>query len=122
MNDDPMDLEALDPTRDSDFESRVAAVAANAMAARARASRGLLADLARWTRPALAAAALILAATIPVLVRARPTTAGAPQSRGASAAEILGIPPGLIALSRADQPSVVQLANAVASSAAGERP
>lgn len=121
MNDDRMDLEALDPTRDADFDTRVAAVAAHAMAARTGASRGVLADLVRWTRPALIAAAVIVAVTIPVLVRAR-QAGERPPARGASSAEILGIPQGLIALGREAQPSVVQLAEAVGVSSSRSAP
>jgi hypothetical protein len=119
MNDDRLNLDALDPTRDAAFEQRVSAIAADAMRARrvrsASARSDVFAELAAWMRPALAAAVLIAIVSAAALVReARLASPDAATPRGASAAEILGIPQSLIALTRSSEPaSVTQLAAAV---------
>jgi len=61
---DPVDLSALDPTRDpARLERTVQAIldrAAPELARRRRGSTGILAELAGWRRPVLAAAAVVL--------------------------------------------------------------
>ena len=69
MTDDRLDLSPLDPASDPErwarFVDRVAADAARGVATRApaaRASTGIAAELARWARPSLAAAAVLVMA------------------------------------------------------------
>lgn len=74
MTDPRFDFRALDPARDPDFDARIAAIVSDAMTAR-REPRALEApasvfdDIARWTRPALAAAAVIALLSLPALAR-----------------------------------------------------
>lgn len=125
MNDERLNLDALDPTRDASFEQRVAAIAADAMLARrtrvTSPRGGLVGELSAWMRPALAAAALIGAVSLAALLReARLSSAAASPPGGASAAQILGIPQSLISLTRSNDPvSVTQLAAAVGISEQG---
>lgn len=121
MNDEPLNLDALDPTRDGSFEQRVSAIAADAMLGRRERPTSphvsLVGELSAWMHPALAAAALIGAVSLAALLRE--TRSSSPPS-GASAAQILGIPPSLIALTRSSDPvSVTQLAAAVGISEQG---
>ena len=101
-----IDLSALDPTRDPAFDDRVSAIV---RAARVGASSVAVADyLSRWTRPALAAAAAIALLSAIPLMRASRTPIGG------TTAEILGVPPGLVAIARSDRPpGVADLAEAL---------
>jgi len=117
MDDRPIDLTALDPTRDPSFDTRSRRIAADAMAARRAAPRPLRLDvfgeLAGWSRPLLAAAAVILAVTVPTL--SYMSGAKAPRARGATTSELLGIPAKLVDLASSGQaPTVTQLADALA--------
>lgn len=74
MTDQRFDFGALDPARDPDFDARVSRIVAEGMAARrgqqARVTQaGVLDRLTRWTRPALAAAAVIVLFSLPALAR-----------------------------------------------------
>jgi len=105
---DPIDLSALDPTRDPAFDDRVSDIVRSA---RVGSSPPAVVDyLSRWTRPALAAAAAIaLLSAIPLLRESRQ-----PPPRGGTTAEILGVPPGLVAIARSDRaPGVTDLAEAL---------
>jgi hypothetical protein len=105
MTEEPLDLGPLDPTRGPDFDRRVAAIVREARVGRPPA----VADyLSRWTRPALAAAAVIAAmSAIPLIRRA-------PSPTAVTTAEILGVPPGLAAIARSSQPpGVTDLAEAL---------
>src|SRR5437868_5115670 len=95
MTDSPPDLSPLDPTRDhSAFDARVAAIVREAAhVARDGRDSTSVAMLAAWTRPALAAAAALVALALPPLIRHRPEPA-----RAISTAEILGVPRPLIEL------------------------
>jgi hypothetical protein len=117
MNDDRLNLDPLDPTRDVAFSSRVAGIAAEAMAARRGTTAvrpTLLRELGAWLHPALVGAGLVAAACLVALVVERDRANVARPARGAAAAEILGIPAPLIALARSTQaPSVTQLVAAL---------
>ncbi|HEV8448842.1 MAG TPA: hypothetical protein VGQ44_18555 [Gemmatimonadaceae bacterium] len=105
MNEEPVDLASLDPTRDASFAHRVSAIVREARVGQAPAVTDYLSS---WTRPALAAAAVIAAmSAIPLLRRN-------PQPAGVTTAEILGVPPGLVAIARSSQPpGVTDLAEAL---------
>jgi hypothetical protein len=105
MSEDPLDLSPLDPTRGPAFDDRVAAIV---RAARVGVSPTVADYLSRWTRPALAvAAAVAMLSAIPLL---RPNAAPV----GGTTAEILGVPPGLVAIARSTQaPGVTDLAEAL---------
>jgi len=105
MSEEPLDLSPLDPTRGAAFDDRVAAIIREA---RVGASPAVVDYLSRWTRPALAAAAVIAVLSGIPLFR-RDGTLG-----GGTTAEILGVPPGLVAIARSAQaPGVVDLAEAL---------
>jgi hypothetical protein len=105
MSEDRLDLSPLDPTRSLAFDDRVAAIVRGA---RVGAPPTVVDYLSRWTRPALAAAAVIaMLGGIPLL---RQNIA----SVGGTTAEILGVPPGLVAIARSAQaPGVTDLAEAL---------
>jgi|SRR5690349_11190773 len=68
MTDDPIDLSPLDPTRNAHtFGMMTHGLAREAMRSRRHAAIDPIGDLARWTRPGLAAALLIAAAAVFVL-------------------------------------------------------
>jgi|SRR5215831_2526542 len=124
MNDDskqgdPIDLSPLDPTRSSRFDAIASGITRDAMAARARrgaAPPDLLAALAAWTRPALVAAAVVLAVAIPMLARShqRPQGWVAQMSSAASAMDVMGIPQPLVELMRSPEtPSLTQINEAL---------
>ena len=122
MTDDAPNLDPLDPTSDPSFDARVRASAADAMAARAARlsapATDVFATLGIWMRPALAAAAVVVAVGLPALA-GRPlwTSSSRAEARAGSTADILGIPPSLMSLTRSrEAPSVAQLAAAVAPS------
>jgi hypothetical protein len=109
----PLDLSALDPTRDPSFDNRVSAIV---LAASVGSSLAVADYLARWTRPALAAAAVIAALSVIPLVGQRRVPAGG------TTAEILGVPPGLVAIARSSTPpGVADLADALDVEANHER-
>jgi len=104
MSEEPLDLSPLDPTRGAAFDGRVAAIIREA-----RIGAPAVVDyLSRWTRPALAAAAVLAVLSgIPLVHRDRTLAGG-------TTAEILGVPPGLVAIARSAQaPGVVDLAEAL---------
>ena len=121
MNDDsmdnhPIDFSSLDPTRDAARLGDLArTIARDAMAARVQRSvrsTDLLSELAGWMRPALAAAAIVLAVAISTLVVSR-----VPSTRSvASATDVLGIPRELMDLVHSPRtPSLTQIDEALAS-------
>ncbi|HSB55832.1 MAG TPA: hypothetical protein VLD58_15830 [Gemmatimonadales bacterium] len=117
--DDPIDLSPLDPRRDpARFERMVGAIVQAAMTP-PRATRGtlVLAELLRWTRPALAAAAVVaLVAGTALFSLRRPSAAP-----GEAILEAVGIPEPLAAWARADHyPSTAELLAAFPQ--AGDRP
>jgi len=119
MTDSPLDLSPLDPTRDRvAFDARVAAIARDAVqVAHAGRDTTPLTMLAAWTRPALAAAAALVALALPPLLRDRPLPA-----RAISTAEILGVPRPLIELATSSTPpGVVDLVDALNTDAAHAR-
>jgi hypothetical protein len=105
MSEEPLDLSPLDPTRGAAFDNRVAAII---RAAHVGAPASVVDYLSRWTRPALAAAAVIAVLSgIPLLRHDAPPVGG-------TTAEILGVPPGLVAIARSTQaPGVTDLAEAL---------
>ena len=117
MNDDPLNFDPLDPTRDESFGERVRSIAVDAMAARraVRAKRPtLMRELGAWLHPALVGAGLVAAACAAAIVNESRRGAPPALARGAPAAVILGIPAPLIALARsAEEPSVSQLVAAL---------
>jgi hypothetical protein len=116
MNNRPIDFSSLDPTRDSARLNEIArTIARDAMTARAQRSTrrtDLLSELAGWMRPALAAAAIVLAVAISALVLSR-----VPSPRSiASATDVLGIPRELMDLVHSPRtPSLTQIDEALAS-------
>lgn len=122
MNDDSLDLSSLDATRDNArFDAITASIARDAMIAR-RARRAappdLLAGLVAWSRPALAAAAIVLGVALPTLAYSRHAAA----TRAASADEVIGIPRELTELLRSSQtPSLVQIHDALTAADGGVR-
>ncbi len=115
MNDEPINLSLLDPTRKPRFNAMAGAIARDAMAARAaRPSSGadMLGSIAAWMRPALLAAGIVLAIAIPALARLRAPRV--PVER-VSAMEVLGIPRELTDLLRSSQtPTLAELHDALA--------
>lgn len=102
----PLDFSALDPLRDERaLDARIAAIARDAVIP---PPPNVFAELAAWTRPALAAAAVLAALAAYPLVRA---TGG---HRPVSTAEILGVPSGVVELARSNTPAgVIDLAEAL---------
>jgi len=90
MNDERLDLSALDPTRDPErFERAVGRImdrAALPLAAR-RARLTAMGQVTRWWRPMLAAAAALAMAALGVLTRVDP-----PAPTELAVAEAIGIP------------------------------
>jgi len=78
MNDDPLDLSPIDPTRDTErFEQMVAAIRfrSEAVFVRRRRRPTILDGVAGWWTPALAAAAVIAAASAVSWIVALPASA-----------------------------------------------
>lgn len=124
MDDRPIDFSSLDPTRDATrFGAMTGAITRDAMAARARRAAsppGVLAELVAWSRPALLAAAIVLAVAIPTVAYS-PRGAASP-APVASATDVMGIPRRLTDLLRSSQtPSLEQLHEALASADGGGR-
>ncbi|HEY5063081.1 MAG TPA: hypothetical protein VII52_16190 [Gemmatimonadaceae bacterium] len=107
------DLSPVDPLRDSlRFDDTVRAIVRDGFDARPHA---LVTVLGGWMRPALAAAAVIIALSLPVALRA-------PTPPSLTTAEILGIPRALIDLaSTTRQPSLVELARALGTEGTDDR-
>lgn len=118
MNNQPIDLSSLDPMRDAArFDAVANAIAHDAMAARAgrpAQAADLLSELAGWARPALAAAAIVLAVAVSTLAVTRVRS---PAARSvASATDVLGIPRELMDLVHSQRtPSLMQIDQALAS-------
>ena len=105
MNEEPLDLSPLDPTRSPAFDDRVESIV---RAVRIGAPLAVVEHLSRWTRPALVAAAVI------VVFAGVPLIRGNRSPVGGTTAEILGVPPGLVAIARSAQPpGVTDLAEAL---------
>jgi hypothetical protein len=123
---DPIDLSPLDPTRSARFDAIASAITRDATAARARRRSvppDLVAELAGWTRPALVAAAVVLAIAIPTLARShrRPQGWVAQFSSVASATDVMGIPQPLVELIRsAEIPSLAQIHDALTPAGVGQ--
>lgn len=98
MSDRPIDLSSLDPTRDAAvFHQRSRALANEAMSARQAARLDVFSDLARWTRPALAAAVVIAAGATFALVSVH-----APKAAPEPTIDVVGIPSAVIEWTRAN--------------------
>jgi hypothetical protein len=103
-----VDLTPLDPTADSAaFDARAAMIVRDATAARAgnatRFAGAALMAMTRWTRPILAAAAVIAVVAISVLQRATPRASASRGGALAAApgpAERLGLPAPIVALAQ----------------------
>lgn len=108
MTDDPIDLSPLDPLGDPlALDARVAAIARGALIP---PPPDLLADIASWARPTLAAAAIVAAIATYPLVHRRPQ----PARSGVTTAEVLGVPHAVVELARSDTPpELVDLAEAL---------
>ena len=106
MNDRPIDFSSLDPTRDSaEFHRLSHDLADEAMSARRIPQVDLVSELARWTRPALAAAVVIAAGAAFVLVSAsRSTSVPEPP------VDALGVPQAIVEWAHDNyQPSPVEV-------------
>ncbi len=118
MNDDfenarPIDLSPLDPLRDDDrFDATARTIVRDAMAARAALRHTSVAgSLVSWSTPILAAAALIIAASVPLLVRSSRmlTPSGRPPAP-AVAVERFGVPSAIVALAQSSaQPTPAEV-------------
>jgi hypothetical protein len=105
--DDPIDLSPLDPRSDpARFDRMVRGITEAAMAPSARPpGAGLLGDLLRWSRPALAAAALVALVAGAALFSPRP-----PAVPPDALLEAVGIPAPLGEWARANRyPSAAEL-------------
>jgi hypothetical protein len=66
----PVDLSPLDPLSDARrADEMFAAIVADAIAARRRVDSGVVAQIGRWARPALVAAAVIVAVSLPIAAK-----------------------------------------------------
>jgi len=119
LNDDRLDLDALRPSSDpARLEARISAITRDAMAARARRAPriGVARALATSARPALLAAAIVLAVAIPTL--ALTYRMQAPTPAPLPATDALGIPRLLaLILHSTRDPSLSELHDAVLGSA-----
>ena len=116
MNDERIDFSSIDPTRDRHFADIAGTIARDALAARATATAqrsDFAASLLSWMRPALLAAAIVLAVAIPALGRIGATRV---PPRPVSATEIMGIPRALTDLLHSSTaPTITELHDALAS-------
>lgn len=97
MTDDTrIDLSALDPAADPARLERSVGVIAARLAPSLRRRRepapALWLQLAGWRRPVLAAAALVVVASVVALVSPRPTAISAADGGGRTLAEAAGVP------------------------------
>jgi hypothetical protein len=107
--DEPIDFSALDPTADEHgFEERLAWIRAGVAPtlAKHRARVSLWAGVATWTRPALAAAALMLLVALSAFTLV--DVSGKESSVPAGIAEAIGIPASLSTWLRPDNPMSVK--------------
>lgn len=102
MNDDRIDFGSLDPLRDSERVERalrkIALRAAPLLAAR-RTPRTAFQQVARWRRPMLAAAAVIMIASVSALLRFGGSST---ESTPPTVAEVVGVPSTLAGWVRSD--------------------
>lgn len=102
MNDDRFDFGPLDPLRDPERVERavrsIARRAAPLLAAR-RTPRTAFQQVARWYRPMLAAAAVIMIASVSALLR---FGGRSPESPPPSVAEVVGVPSTVAGWVRSD--------------------
>jgi hypothetical protein len=109
----PLDLSPLDPLRDDRrFAALADSIVRDAMAARRPATRvyarqSVMALLSRWSTPILAAAAVVVAAAVPMLARSTgdmspiPSSGPAVESAGVPALpDRFGIPGSIILLAQ----------------------
>lgn len=113
MIDDSVDLSPL--SQRDDAARREARIREIVGATRAAEGSDIFGILAAWTRPALIAAALILAASLPAIVRREPR-------RPVSTAEILGVPTMLVDLvASTPRPSLDDLARTLGDGSSDDR-
>lgn len=95
MTDEKIDLSPLDPTTNRRaFDATVRGIAREAMAARRQTRIDAITDIARWTRPVIAAAVLIAAVATLTLV-----SVGTPPPTGGPAeltTDVAGIPQAIV--------------------------
>jgi len=100
----PVDLSLLDPLSDARrADEMFAAIAADAIAARRRVDSGVVAQIGRWARPALVAAAVIVAVSLPIAARSgaqlqRRSVADAPAAATLDTTGRFGMPAPVAAL------------------------
>lgn len=99
-----VDLSPIDPLREPRFAEIAQAIVRDGMAARERhadaaARYGAVASVARWSRPILAAAAVIVALATPLLIRSVPDVSSA-SADVAAAPDRFGIPASFVALAQ----------------------
>jgi hypothetical protein len=143
-HDGPVDLASLDPTRRASFDHLVEAIMADVVLGtgesstpvraieRARHERVVTAQIVRWRRPALVAAALVFVAAVPsfVLVGGAPAQAASGTAVAAtprfSVADAIGIPrPFADWAGGAGSPSVAEIVaagDATATASSGPNP
>jgi hypothetical protein len=104
--DNRIDFSTLDPTANADRFARVVDSILEAsgpeLAAR-RGRLGVIAEVGRWRRPMLVAAALAAMLSIVVLNRLPTTAAAEPTAESAGIVEALGVPTALADLMRAGE-------------------
>ena len=117
QNDEPLNLEALRPGIDAArFDAIVGTIVQDAMAARSnRAPHGIARELLAWARPALLAAAIVLAIALPaVALTSSYRRASVARATPLPATDALGIPRQLaVILHSSRDPSLAELHDAV---------
>lgn len=117
---EPIDLSPLDPTADPRFEAIVSSIAERAarelgrrrerpdaagagaiMEGRVRAEAGVIAEIGRWWRPSLAAAAVLAIASAVLLIAGRGSVDD--DARETGIAEAVGVPRELAYWTRAGE-------------------
>jgi hypothetical protein len=97
MNNNPVDLSALDPASDPArlrrMTNTILAQAARALAARRRAPT-VITELASWTRAVLSAAVVVCLLSAPVLLRGRSTGKAAPRAPDLGSAAVIWVVDG----------------------------